>query len=451
MWLLFLDNAVEIQQVQPLSLAAVPRWYGMSNLLWLATHSVAVAVTTATFATHSVAAETSVVSNMSAGYRYDDNINIATTNKIALSGLELDGSVALRYAASRWSSGATFKVGADRYQHLDLRSDDPELEEPKASDFDNETYSVFGDLRYDWERNTGTLSAGYSSDSTLNTQFTDTGLGGLRQIEGSSYKDTFVISAGWHSELTERQVLDAAISAQSVEFDSDRYVNYDYLSAQFTWSYILNERLRLNARPLYSHYENKADFAVTSETYGLEAGLLWVIDEKWTLDVLAGGTDVSTEYSSDGFFIFNPVLGQIEFVELEDASSNGFTGSLALTFKDEYYGVSANLDSSYSPSGNGFLQESNRARVTAYWKPRQRLRLDVDVLTGYNDTSGDSLKNKRTFSEAAIRVAYQISNEWWLSARYRYREQDYERNNQGQGRGNLVTVSVSYRLPKEIL
>ena len=81
----------------------------------------------------------------------------------------------------------------------------------------------------------------------------------------------------------------------------------------------------------------------------------------------------------------------------------------------------------------------------------QRLRLDVDALTGQTDTSGDTLKNKRTFSEAAVRIAYHIANEWWLSARYRYREQDYERNSLGSANGNLVSASVSYRLPKEIL
>jgi hypothetical protein len=412
---------------------------------------IALAVVISAMASHSLAAETSALTSVSAGYRYDDNINVSANDKIALSGFQADGSVELRYATSRWSSGATIKAGVERFDDLDFDNDNPLLEEPKTSDFDNQTYGVSGDLRYDWERNTGTLFVGYSRDNTLNTQFTDAGLGGLSQIEGSSYQDTFLTSAGWHSELTERQVLDASISAQSADFDSDRYVNYDYLSAQFTWSYILNERLRLNARPLYSHYENKADFAITSETYGLEAGLLWVIDEKWTMDVLAGGTDVSTVYGRDGFFIFNPITGQIEFVELEDANTNGFTGSLELTFKDDYYGVSANLDSSYSPSGNGYLQQSSRARVTAHWKPRQRLRLDVDVLTGYTDTSGDSLKNKRTFSEAAIGIAYQVANEWWLSARYRYREQDYERNNFGQGQGNLVTASASYKLPKEIL
>lgn len=411
-----------------------------------------IAVVLSCLADYSQAAETSVLSQISAGYRYDDNVNVAPENQISLSGLEAQGSVELRYAMPRWSSGTTLRAGLERYDNLDFDSDNPLLEKPKTSDFNNETYGVSGDVSYSWERNTATLQGGYSRENTINTQFADGGLGGgVRQIEGAGYQDTLFISPGWQANLTERQVLDTSIHAQSVDFDSDRYVDYDYLSARVTWSYILDERLRLQARPLYSKYENKANFPITSETYGLEAGVIWAITEKWTLDALAGATQVTTEYGGSGNFIFNPITGQFEFVELEDADNNGFTGSLNLAFKEERYGFSAKLDSSYAPSGNGYLQERTEGRVTLYWRAQQHLRLNFDALTGYTDTSGDIVKNKRTFSEAAIRVAYQVANDWWLSARYRYREQDYDRSDFGQSQGNLVTLSMSYRLPKEIL
>jgi len=89
--------------------------------------------------------------------------------------------------------------------------------------------------------------------------------------------------------------------------------------------------------------------------------------------------------------------------------------------------------------------------LSYFWKPRERLRLDIDARIGRSDTAGDRIKNKRDHSELGIRAGYQFKKDWWLSARYRYRTQENERFGLGSGSGNTVFVSLSYRLPEEIL
>ena len=397
------------------------------------------------------AAEVAVTGGASVSSSYDDNVEVAPINEISLTGFKADGFLELLYATPLLQTTTRLTLGADRYTQVELDSDDPQLKEPGASDFDNERYGVSTDLTYERERHSLYFYAGFLRDSTLNTSFADGALGGRRQIEGATEIDTTIVRPGWRWQLTERQVLDTNLSAQFADYESDLYINYDYYAVQTTWFYVLNELMQLQVRPLASRYENAAAFAITSDTYGLETGIVWLVNEKWKLNVLGGVTQVTSDFGDAGYFIFNPVTGQIEFIEVEEETNNGFTGSGELTFEEEIYGFSMNLLSNYTPSNNGYLQQETQARTNFYWKPQERWRLDLSAQLGETDTSGGQVNNNRTYGEAAIRVGYQFAEQWWVSGRYRYRQQEYERNLLGSANGNTLFAEVSYRLPKEIL
>jgi hypothetical protein len=396
-------------------------------------------------------AETTFSGGASAEYSYDDNIRVAPVNQISLSGLKAKGNVEMGYATQRFSTSADLELGVERYDDVELDSDDPLLGRPKTSDFDSENYDGTLSLGYAFERHKLSITGRKWRDSTLNTQFLDTGLGGIRQIEGASKRDTNIVQTSWQWDLSERQSLNTALSWQEADFESPLYINYEYASAQTTWFYFLSERMRIQAQPMFSRYKNEAEFPIESETVGLEAGVLWIISEKWQLDALVGGSRVTTDYGGAGFFTFDPDTFEFEFTELEDSKDNGFTGRGELKFAEEKYGMSANISSKFSPSGNGYLQKQYDVGLKFYWNPFERLRVNFDVNTGLAESSNRDLENKREFSAAAIRVAYEINKNWWLSARYRFREQDYERSNFGKGNGNSVSASLSYKLPKEIL
>ncbi|MEH6591234.1 MAG: hypothetical protein V7746_13330 [Halioglobus sp.] len=384
-------------------------------------------------------------------YKYDDNIRVSAVDPLALGGVTLDGFVDGRYATQRMEAMAYLKLGVERYDHVSVSEDNPLLIEPTASDFDNESYDLNGSVSYSWELHSVSMFARSARDSTLNTQFQDTGLGGLREIEGSSPRDTVSVRPSWRWQLTERQQMDTSIDWQTVDYENSRYVDYDYVAAVVGWSYLLSEQMQLQIQPRVSRFENEANISVKSKTLGLQGGFIWSINEKWKLDLLAGGTRVHTEYGSGGYFVFNPETGQIEFIEIEDQDNNGFTGDLSLNFSEEYYGFVAKMSSGVSPSGNGVLRYNNRAQLTFYWNPRERMRVDIDAIVGQNDSTDDRVSNKRDFSEAALRIGYQFAENWWASARYRYRTNETERSISGAGSSNLLSATLSYKLPKEIL
>ncbi|MCX2980980.1 hypothetical protein EYC98_08900 [Halieaceae bacterium IMCC14734] len=407
--------------------------------------------TVALMSTAVYAAETTVKAGAGINYKYDDNIRVTPRNAIELSGAVASGFITSEYSTERFSVVGDAKVGVERYGDIELDTDDPLLAEPKASDFDNESLDLTLDFAYEWERHTVSLEGRYWLDSALNTQFTDTGLGGLREIEGATEKETISIAPAWNWQINQLQQLYTQASWRQVEFESDRYVDYDYSNLSSNWSYFWNERLRLQLQPTFSRYENKAEFAVTSDTFGLEGGVIWSVTEKWQLNLLVGGTRVYTEYGGGGFFVVNPETGLIEFIEIEDQDATGFTGSAALAFDDEYQGFSFNISSRVTPSGDGVLRQTDEARAKYYWKPFERARLDFDARIGQSDTTEDRVENARDYSEAAVRFGYQFAEQWWLSARYRYRTQENERSGLGEGTGNLFNVGISYRLPEEVL
>jgi hypothetical protein len=402
-----------------------------------------------------IAAETAVKAGAGITYKYDDNIQVSPENQISLSGWVMDGSVNARYSTARFEASAYVKLGIERYDDVDLDTNNPLLKEPKTSDFDNESADVTTNVSYDWERHNLALQASYLRDSTLNTTFLDTGLGGIRELEGATRIERTTLRPAWQWQLTERQTLDSQLQWQRAEYQSNRYIDYDYASATFNWTYAWNERFSVQLQPNFSRYENKAASSVESDTVGLQGGFIWAIKEKWRLNLLAGASQVSTEYDSEGFFVFNPETGLVELVEIEDQDSNAFTGDATLTFDEEYYGFSANVSSRYAPTGNGTLRQNSQGRLRFYWKPRQRMRVDIDAVIGREESSDDRIDNKRDFSQAGVRFGYQFAEDWWLSASYRYRTQEASRpllvQDQAKATGNTVSVGVSYRLPEEIL
>jgi hypothetical protein len=395
-------------------------------------------------------AETSYLGGAALKYKYDDNINVSPDTKIGLAGAILDGFLRGQYNTQRLHASADLKLSFERYNHAKLDSSNDSLLEPDPEDFDSDNQDLKGDIAYDWERQTLSLYGRYWRDSVLNTQFLDTGLSQFSAIEGASRRTEATLRPGWKWQMTERQSLDVSVLGQAVDFEADRYIDYDFASLNVGWIYTLNERMSLQLQPYFSWYNNDAEISVESKTFGLQGGFVWALAEKWKFNLLAGGTRVYTEYGQGGFVSIDPGTGETRFIDDQDSTS--FIGDSTLSYTEEHQGFSVNFFARTSPSGNGVLQQNNQGRVTYFWLPVERMRFDIDALLGSTSSTDDRIDNSRDYREAGVRFAYQIVSEWWISAHYRFREQQYDNRNSGDaGRGNSMFVTLSYRLPKEIL
>ena len=388
------------------------------------------------------AAETSYTAGAGLNYKLDDNINVSSVAPISLAGWILDGFFKGDYATSHFTAGVDLELGFERYNHASVDSDNPDVQDPDPEDYNSDNQNLGGDIAYQWDRHALSLYGRYSRNSTLNTLLQDTGLG------GRGTRTTITLGSAWQWQVTEKQSLVTSITGTTVGYQDSNNIDYNYASFSVLWVNSLTERMSFQLQPNYSWYRNQADLAVKSNTYGLQAGFLWALAEKWQFNLLAGGTQVYTVYGQGGFVQIDPDTGQIEFVE--DQDSSGFVGNTTLSFTEEKYGFNANLYSRISPTGNGVLQQQNGGGLGFNWKPRERLRFDIDALGGYSTASDDRIDDGRQYWQVGTRFAYQFLKEWWVSARYRFREQESDRSNQGVARGNSVLLTVSYRLPREV-
>jgi hypothetical protein len=408
-------------------------------------------------------AETSYQAGAGINYKYDDNINLAPINDISLEGWILDAFIRGQYSTGRFIANGDLKLDFERYTNSSIDTDDPRLTDPDPKDFNSDNQDLRGDIAYLWERSKLSLAARYDRDSTLNTQFLDTGLDNVLAIEGATRRTDITVTPGWLWQLTPRQTIDANVSWQQADFESERYSDYEYVSANVNWSYSLTERMFLQLQPYYSWYENdpsrereeQGATRVKSDTYGVQAGFRWAMTEKWQFDLLAGGAQVDTQYGDGGIIVLDPETGQPVLVEVEDQDSRSFVGDTTLAYTEEKYGFRGNLSSSFRPSGNGTLRQQVQGRLVFFWKPIERMRIDFDGIVGRDSTTDDRLEDinrdrDRDYRQVGVRLGYQFAQEWWISARYRYREQEIDSNPNGAGTGNSVFATLSYRLPNEI-
>ncbi|MFV8816181.1 hypothetical protein [Haliea sp. E17] len=397
-----------------------------------------------------ISAETSISGSAGFEYEYNDNIRITPENRISLSGWLANAGVSGRWATPRFSAESTLRLYSEHYDSADSKDLSPNFAEPDADDFDSDNQDFSASIAYDWERQRLSLYGQYRRDSTLNTQFLDTGLGGLAQIQGATREERIVLRPEWSWQLTERQRLQSTLQWQEVDYESELFQDYDYSLMNVAWSYLLNERLYLQMVPNYALYRNRALNSVESTTYGLQAGVIWAFSEKLRFNVLVGATEVSTKIDG-GYYTFDIENFRIVFVEFEDQDSNGFTGNMSVDFQEEQYSLNFTMFSRYSPSADGGLREDSQASFVWNWEPVERLRLDVDTRYGLSKRASSAIAQEREYGEVGVRIGYQFAENWWVSGRYRYRTQQYKAASAGAGDSNLVSAGVSYRLPREIL
>lgn len=382
-------------------------------------------------------AERSVKGDAELRYKFDDNIAVSNENQIALSGWIFGVGGSAHYDTDRFKSSGSLELDFERYQHASLSNPSSDnFEDPEPSKFDSDNQHLNGSLSYSWERHQLGLGIRYSRDSTLNTQFTDTGLD-TREIQGTSRRTLANIAPNWLWLLTERQTLSTTLVGQIVRYTDDRYIDFDFATLNFRWAYELTERASLVVVPGTSWFRNLGQNSVRSNTYGVQVGFDWDLSEHWNFNVLGGGTQVYTVYGAG--------------VDIPDQDSNSFTGDIDLKFKGEYVTFSTGLFSRVAPSGDGILRQNYGAQVRVGWRPIERLDLGMDTQYGLNRSTDDRIEDGREYGQAGVRLSYQFAREWWFSGSYRFREQNYENSALSTAHGNSVFLTLSYRLPKEIL
>lgn len=424
-------------------------------------------------------AELSYTAGADLRYKYDDNIRLTADDKVSLQGWIASGFWKGKYKTDRLEANADLGLEFERYTNTSLSSDNPFLAEPEAKDFNSDNQDLKGDITYKWERHDLALEGRYWRDSTLNTEFADTGttvvvdgtLGIERTVEGASRREEKFIRPVWTWQATERQRLQTSFVAQNVGYESERFTDYQYRTFTVNWSYALSERWYIQAEPYWSHFKNdgiaindvfiqqpgggivfgNGQQKVQNDTFGLRGGFYWDINETMTLNALLGGARVKTENEglAPEFVVVLPPAVTVFAPVKGEATNNAFIGNITYDWEMERFGLDVSLDSNVQPSGDGILRTVSQGKFNVFWNLTDRQKFEVQTLLGYNRSTDDRIEDGRVYRELALYYGYRFARDWSVQLKYRYREQ--KRENSAKGRGNAAFISIKYKLPQEVL
>jgi hypothetical protein len=405
---------------------------------------------------------------------HDDNIDFSPTTETGANGYILTPHVGLNGRTERWVLGANLDTPFERYSESRLDSDNQDL-----------------DVRAErtLERGSLGIDASVLRDSTHSLD--ESGI--VERIANRRIRDT--LSAHWTRKIGQRHEITLTGTGQKAMYDSSLTCNddfechgtrnlndYTYSSVQFDWSRLMSERTSTQLSVFATRFEAEQppDTALefqnlpppfdvpldvpnrNSDTVAIQGGLIHAFSEKMHGSFLVGVRRVESKTpfwgqdclvpvtDSEGNFIFCLVFDTPALVEPNKSTSSGGLGSVGLDYAGERLELGASLTRKLTPSGVGFLLDTNEALIDLSYRLRQRLQLRLHARA--LDSDGDGFPYQRKHYEIRPHARWQFRQNWWLDGGVEVRSQDLsvfsEIDGQADSRratSHVVFVSIGYR------
>lgn len=363
-----------------------------------------------------LATEYSLEYGLEASYEYNDNINLRPDVEIDVTGGRLKIPVTLRSRSERLDASM---VG------------DVSISEFNESAYDSDDYNVLGQVTYQLERGEVSGNAGYRQDSTVNSEFLDTGVVGL----GATRRKSASASGSGFQMFTEKNGISGGVDYSNVEYGSERYQNYDYVSGNAGWIHQWSELTTLRLQAFGGRYENKSQTKISSNSTGIQAGFDYQLAEQLSASLLAGWVKLKTDYSAN-----LPVA-------LDNDDSDGLVATGSLKYVQERYELQANIKSQPSPSGNGYMLYTHQLDLNWRYRLTERSRFAVSLIGGRNESVDSRINNDRDYARCRLRLDYRFSPAWHIAGTYVYSWQDRS-NFPDDANSNAMYLSLIFQPQK---
>jgi hypothetical protein len=363
------------------------------------------------------ATEYSLEHQVTSGYQFNDNVRLSNADEINISG----GSVSLP---------ATLAMRTERL-HASLSG---ELASAKYNEsrYDSSYQNVKANAIYGFERGELSGYSGYKRDSTMSSEFLDTGIVGLTALRQDSASAG---ASGFHM-FTEKNGLSAGASYSDIDYTSTRLQNYEYTTAYAGWLHQWSERTQLRLQAYGNRYENGNIITVESDSLGVQAGFDSQFSERLSVSLLAGLINVDTDYSTD-----------LALATPGDENTNTYLIEGSLDYRLERHEFFANVNSSTSPSGNGYLLKNDQMELKYRYRASERTRFDLELLEGRNGSVGSRINNNRDYARLKLSLNYRFSSIWYIAGSYARSDQNSERAD-SKADSNAVYASLVYQPEK---
>jgi len=289
------------------------------------------------------AAETWLAPFFSLQESYDDNIYMYSSKKIDDFVTYVRPKITFYSKTER--SAFTASQGINIIRYADRTELDTEEYQSKISFSYNFTEKLLSEF-----------SADYIKDTTLESQWLETGLA----LERNTRK-RYGAQSRFLYAITEKQSLDLSFFGTVVHSSSDVFYDYLYVGGSAQYSYnILLDRLSLRAICAYHYYETDLVFSRNVLNY---LGMSYDFSPTLQMQALVGARYLNSEYSRTYFIQYGNLL--FEVTERYDQNDWGFLANFELTKRLEKGSIELFLEKSIVPSIVGdVLSKKNVSLLT---------------------------------------------------------------------------------------
>ena len=357
-----------------------------------------------------------------AGYEYNDNVGLTPEEEVDISGGQIDVPVNLSMRTERLEAALAGSLGYARFNEDDYDSDYQFLE--ARSKYQLENGEIEG-------------AASYREETTRESEFLDTGRVGSEASE----VDTIAFEGAGLHMFTAKNGITGGVAYEDVDYESDFYQDYEFLSGYLGWVNRWDERLSFRLQGYGNQFDNEGDIEIESTSWGAETGFDYQVSERLDMQLLVGWVWIDTEYSTQ-----LPVTP-------EDDESDGLQLEGALTYTRERYELEARVTSGPSPSGNGYLLYADQLDLAYRYGLTEHHDCSLGMTVGQSESVDDRLSTSRDYAQISAGLAYEFTSEWSLQGIYEYSYQDQTfalGAEPGDADSNAVYITVIYKPEKTI-
>ncbi len=355
----------------------------------------------------------------------------------SVTGLVLETTLTLGSATGR--DNFAFNIGGDlsRYSENELDSDN----------FFVDFYSSY--LR---ARSTFEFLAGFDRDSTINTEFDETGL--LQEV---SQRDKTTVAPSFSYRLSESNTIDAGYTHEDISFanqDEDGPFDFEEDSVFATFTHILNSRTDVFIESEITQFESPDNNNSESDDFEISAGISRQLSE-----TLSGRLSIGRQSGDRKETIEN---------ERISSSDSGLIFDTGLDWVFPLLTISAGLSRSLESTGLG--QRSERTKATLDVSREISEKFQLFLKTSLNDDSfaasiEEDERPDRRFYSIEPGFNWQLTTNWDLNSSYTYRKQKFDSiGSDGtddelnastlsgkSADSNAIQVTLRYRWPRKPL
>ena len=425
---------------------------------------------------------------------YNDNVSLApANNEEVINGHELTTGADLSYDDQLTTVKLRATASFDRFDATRFDTDDQSATLTYQRRFERGSISANGNIAH-------------TSANALEDQDTDIG---SRETEATR-ADASSLSLSAQYNPSENVTFQGSLSSSLRSYESNNLQGYEYYSASGLWQYVLTERFRLQTQASYARYlpdkntgldytqelldladdfnitgvdldgrleeclaalptnfefifpnldtpktpENSAFcfdrpgpvFETEQNTATLQMGFVYLINEKLSLNVLAGRSETGT--TRDSF----SVAQRGQFIARSKDRTASYNGTL--TYTGETFTSSFDASQREAASSNGTLSLNRRAEWRNTWDISALSKLNFNLVwfeQRFNTGSGSRQNNIQTVQNnepqntlASVEYRHKLTSDWQAIAQYSYRLRSYSTQLADSDR-NRVSLTITWR------